>query len=201
MVEARPGEERQAIAESPLIPGLLGGRMGGRVNLSFPGGQLEEKPFCSHFIVRSRDSPGLSRALERRTGAILPVQPNTTWSGENARLIWLSPSEWLLIIDPWLPAVNQHWLTGLPAHVIDVSSGQTVLRLSGWGARDLLSAGCMLDLHPRSFPVHGAAQSVIAKTAATIVLVSDLPCFEIIARRSYAPYLWRWLCQAARGLK
>ena len=75
----------------------------------------------------------------------------------------------------------------------DISSGQTIIRLRGPRARDLLNKGCPLDLHPRVFGAGQCAQSHIGKSNALIIQVDDTPTYDIIVRRSFADYLARWL--------
>ena len=84
-------------------------------------------------------------------------------------------------------------LSGLHVAVNDISSGQTIIRLRGPRARDLLSKGCPLDLHPRVFGPGQCAQSHIGKSNALIIQVDDAPTYDIIVRRSFADYLARWM--------
>ena len=42
-----------------------------------------------------------------------------------------------------------------------------------------------------------AAQTLLAKANVTVVMTNDAPVYEVVVRRSFAPYLWRWLCHAA----
>ena len=84
-------------------------------------------------------------------------------------------------------------LSGLHVAVNDISSGQTIIRLYGPRARDVLSKGCPLDFHPRAFGAGQCAQSHIGKSNALIIQVDDAPTYDIIVRRSFADYLARWL--------
>ena len=87
---------------------------------------------------------------------------------------------------------------GAHAAVIDLSESRAVIAVSGVRARDLLSKGCTLDLHPRAFPVGTCAQTVLARASVLVHLVDDTPTFEITILRSFADYLWTWLADAAR---
>jgi sarcosine oxidase subunit gamma len=82
--------------------------------------------------------------------------------------------------------------------VTDVSSGQTVIAIDGEYARDLLAKGCTLDLHPRVFGPGACAQTLLAKAPVLICQRRDATRFELIVRRSFADYLWRWLEEAAK---
>ena len=91
----------------------------------------------------------------------------------------------------------QEALTGLHVSVNDISGGQTIIRLRGARARDVLSKGCPVDLHPRAFGAGQCAQSHIAKsTTPLIIQLDDTPTYDVIVRRSFADYLARWLKHA-----
>jgi sarcosine oxidase, subunit gamma len=194
--------------ESPLGASLLARDAGSTgawsAVIDAPEVRVVERPFRSHLILRTRDPDSLGPAVTAAWGLELPTQPNATRPGPAGRVVWLRPTEWLVMLEPE-PAGDARAQVPrspvpLPAHVIDVSSGQTVIEVGGTCSAELLSAGCMLDLHPRAFPVHRAAQTLIGKAAVTLVLADSSPTFEVVVRRSYAPYLWRWLRRAVQGL-
>ena len=133
-------------------------------------------------------------------GARAPIESNTVSRVGEAAIVWLGPDEWLVISPPdikdGLSAKLEEALAGLHASVNDISGGQTIIRLRGARARDLLNKGCPLDLHPRAFGVGKCAQSHIAKSNALIIQVDDTPTYDVIVRRSFADYLARWLNHA-----
>ena len=88
-------------------------------------------------------------------------------------------------------------MTGHVASIVDISSGQTVIRLSGPSALDVLARGCALDLHPSVFPPGACAQTLLARAQALLIAVDDTPTFDIIVRRSFAPYAAAWLKDSA----
>ena len=63
-------------------------------------------------------------------------------------------------------------------------------------AADLISRGCPLDLHVRSFPAVSLAQSQISKANVVLYCLEAETAFEITVRRSFAEYLFKWLCEA-----
>ena len=84
-----------------------------------------------------------------------------------------------------------------------MGDGLVVVRLHGLGARELLARGCTLDLHPRAFPPWRCAQTLCAKADVIIQAVDagdDEAAFDLIVRRSFADYLWRWLADASSAL-
>ena len=84
------------------------------------------------------------------------------------------------------------------AAVVELGSGQTVIEVAGPRAREVIAKGCPLDLHPRAFGPGSCAQSRLARAMVAIAQVDGAPTFELIVRRSFADYVWRWLTDACR---
>lgn len=166
-------------------------------------GQLFERPFLTHVNLRldPADAEALA-AANRVLGLQLPLTPNTTTAGQELLAAWLGPDEWLLLTEHHQPDALvtdlQAALTGHFASVVDTSAGQTVIRLSGPSALDVLARGCALDLHPSVFPPGACAQTLLARAQALLIAVDDTPTFDIIVRRSFAPYVAAWLEDSAR---
>lgn len=139
-------------------------------------------------------------AVQDALGQSLPAEPNTTSAGAH-RVYWLGPDEWLIASEhsqvAELIGRLERATRSLHASVTDVSGGQTVIRLSGPCARDVLAKGCTLDLHPDVFKTDDCAQSGLAKAAVLIACIDPAPVFDIVVRRSFADYLCRWLSRAA----
>lgn len=163
---------------------------------------LIERPFLDLAVLRGNArSPDFAKALERALGTAPPLAPNTVAHGHRHLLAWMGPDEWWLQSQaPARPALEQALrpaLQGLSACVVDVSSGYTVLELSGEHARDVLAKGCPLDLHPRVFGPGQCAQSHYFK-AGVMVRALDEGDIEVVVRRSFADYVGRMLLEAGR---
>lgn len=166
-------------------------------------GQLFERPFLTHVNLRldPADSEAL-HAAHQVLGVQLPLTPSTTTAGGDLLAIWLGPDEWLLLAehDQSEALVNdlQATLTDHVASIVDISAGQTVIRLCGPATLEILARGCALDLHPSVFPPGACAQTMLARAQALLIAVDDTPTFDIIVRRSFAPYVTAWLKDSAR---
>ena len=140
------------------------------------------------------------QAVQQATGLALPVAANTATVGGDKQLFWLGPDEWLLKAPGGqgdaLEAALRSALAGQHFSVVAMGSGSTTLSLQGAAAADLLSRGCPLDLHARSFPSGSLAQSHIAKANVVIYCLQAEQNYEITVRRSFAEYLFKWLCEA-----
>jgi len=139
-------------------------------------------------------------AVGKALDMVLPTDANTTTSGGGVTALWLGPNEWLLTAAPGLESDLaqrlREALQGVHAAVVDVTEASTVIRLSGPRARDVLAKGCPLDLHPRVFSEGRVAQSLVGPV--DVILHQTAPdAYDLYVRRSFAPYLWQWLEDAA----
>ena len=166
-----------------------------------PDGQLVERPFLTHLNLRLDPGNAEARAAVHRVfGVQLPLTPNTTTATDNLTAIWLGPDDWLLLTDHQsdAPIADLHAaLAGHVASVVDISAGQTVIRLSGPSTLNVLARGCALDLHPSVFPPGACAQTLLARAQALLIAVDATPTIDIIVRRSFAPYVAAWLQDSA----
>ena len=166
------------------------------------GVQIGERPFQGHVNLRGDSGDDVFlKAAEGVLRLALPLVPNTVVDNADLKVLWLGPDEWLIIT---LPNGESAIVESLEAalgdmfsSVTDTTGGQTVIRLSGPSARDLLAKGGPLDLHPRVFGPGRCAQTLVAKAMATIIHVDDAPTFDLVIRRSFADYLRAWLQDAA----
>ena len=150
------------------------------------------------------NNPEFLDAVETATGLALPVEPNTVASGEHD-IYWLGPNEWMLVGEQAatsrLTVALTRELEQQHAAVNDLSGGQITYRLSGEGARQLLSKGCALDLHPSVFSHGACAQTGLAKAGVILRPLHGEFGFDVLVRLSFADYLWQWLLRAGRGYR
>ena len=183
-----------------------------------PAGSLEEagRPARLRVTVMAslghlnlRGDPADARFLEAVEHALkqpLPVSPNTVSEGD-LRVFWLGPDEWLLnpsrIDLPSLAATLESALEGHHAAVNDLGGGQVQLRLQGPNWREVLAAGCTLDLHPAVFAPGRCAQTGLAKAAVLLSPLGDPGAdggdtgVDVFVRLSFSDYLLEWLATHA----
>src|SRR5262245_3137883 len=110
----------------------------------------------SHAVARLRmrswlAGGGVVDAVPRLGGQSFPAQVGETTRGE-ARILCLAPGNWL-IVSPDRAAVSlrerlEPELAGKSLVLVDVTDAFASLEVRGPAARELLSRGCGLDLHP-----------------------------------------------------
>jgi sarcosine oxidase, subunit gamma len=135
-------------------------------------------------------------------GEKLPSQVGAMIAGPT-RVLCVGPEEWLLVSEEYDPrSLCEHFGPDLAARglvLIDLTDGVAAFELKGPAARNLLSKGCGLDLHPSGFPAGRCARTRLAQLPVTVVCLDDTPRFELYVGRSYAHYLHSWLTDAAVG--
>ena len=147
-----------------------------------------------------RGQNDLAKAVKVITGCTFPPKANRFQSAGDRHVVWLGPDEYLLLCEAGKEQELQGSLNSMipsPHFAItDVSDSLCALSLRGPAVRAVLAKGCGLDLHPEKFAVGQSAQSLLALSAVTLMAVAD-DAFILICRTSFAPYVQRWLADAA----
>ena len=145
--------------------------------------------------------PGQARGgvSVRLAGLDLPVGVGSVLAGP-LRILCIAPGEWLVVAQPRLPDEIRKAVQAEAADqgfaLVDLSSGRTVLDVSGPAARRVLSEGCGLDLHPKRFCLTLSARTRLAQIPVVVDLMRDPDCFQLYVERSHARYLEEWLAGA-----
>jgi sarcosine oxidase, subunit gamma len=142
--------------------------------------------------------------LHLKAWARAPVSlPSFASRAAGARLLALGPEEWLMVCDsvdgPSLHAAVADLARTQGMAAVDLSHGMICLRVGGTAVRDVLSMGCGLDLHTRSFPAGNCTRTRLAQLAVVIECTHPEPRYELYVGTSHAAYLEGWLRDAAAG--
>ncbi|MEX2407149.1 MAG: sarcosine oxidase subunit gamma family protein [Actinomycetota bacterium] len=173
---------------------------GARSSLEGRAGDLErlgarEVPFLAQIDLR------IARSEADPVPPFLPLEPDT-WVGWIGRdVLWLGPDGWLVLDGTvatgpeGLVAELTTLLSGTHHSVVDVSANRTVLELTGEDRYELLSVGCGVDLHPRSWREGMCTQTLLARVP--VILQERSGATRLFVRPSYAGHLVDWLLAAA----
>ena len=171
---------------------------------------MAELPYASPLVELKELSPARQIGLRLRppfpaylAGLPLPLSANRVAAMGPLRALWLGPDEWLVVAEgdaPDLLPRLERAVTGRRAVVNDLSSSRAIIEIGGSGARDLLAAGCGLDLHPRAFGPGQCAQTLVAHVPVILDQLDEAPHYRLLVRRSYARWMTGWLIDAAQGL-
>jgi sarcosine oxidase subunit gamma len=148
------------------------------------------------------DGTDVRATLGRHLGLDVPGEPDATAVDGATTVLWGGPKRWLVLRpDTFGLEMSREIaeaLGDLPAAVVEVGSGRTVLRISGPQARYVLAKGCTVDLRPAALAPGTVRLTTIGHFAAALHLVDDAPTFDLIVARGFAQAFWEWLCEASR---
>ncbi|MFF2246034.1 sarcosine oxidase subunit gamma [Arthrobacter sp. NPDC058130] len=190
----------RAIRRSPashLAAAVEAGSIQGKVVLS-------EGPFQTMAGVRVDPRSEEGSRIAAVAGS-LPARSGEVGGGNGVSVLWLGPSEFLVVAPE-----NAHDSLGgdligslvealgdAPGQVVDLSANRTTFELTGPRARAVLEKGCALDLHPRSFIPGTAVNTEVGNIPVVLQKTGD-ESFRLFPRASFAEFLGRWLLDAMR---
>jgi methylglutamate dehydrogenase subunit D len=125
----------------------------------------------------------------------LPDRPRRVEAGDTA-FVWCGPEQWLAYRNP-APTEGMEAMLARPfgglAAIVDQSHGRTLLRITGPHARDALTKGVAVDLHPRAFMSGYAALTTVAHIGVHLWQIDDRPTYEFAVPRGFTLSFWHWL--------
>lgn len=186
--------------QSPLLSPLMNRQNDSQpAGIPFRGVKVAELAFLSHFNLRLQQSdPKADLAVKSLLGVELPTEPNTFDIFDNLLCAWLGPDEWLMMTPQEQPELMcqqlREELRDAFAIVHDMTSAQTIIRLTGSKITEFLGRGISYDLHPRVFKPGQCVQCVMARVPVIVLChTATERTIDLVVRRSYADYLWNWL--------
>lgn len=123
------------------------------------------------------------------------AQPLRVAVGDPAS-IWFGPDCWLLVSDGQtgssIAEECSNRLENMLCNVVDLSAALVIRRISGDGAKELLSSGCGIDFRESEFGVGSCCRTKFAQVAAIIVAVGHDE-YEMYFDQSYTAYIDDWI--------
>jgi sarcosine oxidase subunit gamma len=138
-------------------------------------------------------------ALSSAFGLALPTAGHTASAG-SMTAVWVEPGSWLIMAARAGEGELVRRLAsccGAEAAVVDQTYGKSVLHVSGECARDVLSKGCRIDLHPRVFGPRRAVTTQISHIGCTVVRADEASSFDLIVPSTFAQAFFEWLTVSA----
>ena len=155
-------------------------------------------PFRGKLVLRG--GAAIHAEAARVLGGPLPALMASAES-EHADVLGLGPDEWLILTEPdnvGALATELSAALGTVHHAVVVVSDRMIgIGVAGRRARDVLAAGCPLDLHPAVFAPGAATRTLLGKAAVVLRRPDPAERYELWVNGSFAPYLWLFLRNAA----
>lgn len=147
-----------------------------------------------------RGGSAISGAAQQVLGTGLPPMLRSA-RGEQAVILGLGPDEWLILCDSGAEAALARELRtaleGSHHALVVISDRLTGIAITGGRAREVLAAGCALDLHPSVFATGAVTRTLLGKATVVLWRPDAGDRFELLVNGSFAPYLWQFLRNAA----
>ena len=131
---------------------------------------------------------GAAADLQVFVPLLLPTRIGDISDGAAGLAVMLGPDEWLLIGET---SSDGH---GQPVSITEITERQIGLVIEGPRAAELLMSGCPLDL--ARMAAGRGTRTVYETVEITLLKLSDTR-FHVEVWRSFAPWLWAALAQAA----
>jgi len=157
-----------------------------------------EMPLLGYISLRGNAQNALfTKAAKKALGFALPILPCSLISTSWGCIYLLSPDEWLLVCDRELRAELQQKLEAAlvdnHSQVIDNSGGFTTVFVQGKNASDLLHHCTVYNLN--ALTLGKIVGTTFGKTS--VFLHQHGNGYNLIFRRSFADYIWRYLERSA----
>ncbi len=135
---------------------------------------------------------------------IPPSDPNTSSGNEKLNLLWLSPDEWLIYSNDKIDTKDFKFLEDKLYNeiskvnlgsVTNVSDHWVMINLNGTKIFELLSAGCPFNFNNFKNSKGEVTQTVLNHVD-VIIHNKNINDLNLFVRRSFAEYLYSWMCDA-----
>jgi heterotetrameric sarcosine oxidase gamma subunit len=150
-------------------------------------------------MARKGKADAASAAAKAAFGVALPLTPRRA-EGQGIAFIWAGPERWLAVTRHQTSEDLAKTLAGVFfgfASIAEQGDGRAIIRVAGPRARDVLTKGLSIDLHPRAFRPGDTAVTGAVHIEVQIWQLDDAPTYEIALFRGFAGSFWQWLTQAA----
>ena len=152
----------------------------------------------SRLIVRANNAA--ATAIGASIGVMLGSVPCRGIVSRDRAALWLGPDEWLVLAPEAEFSLLEQAIAAagdIPASVVDVSDRNHSIEITGSRAAWCLNTFCALDLDPTAFPIGMCTRTLLGK-AEIVLWRLGAETFHIEVARSFAPYVWDCLAEAAR---
>ena len=146
--------------------------------------------------------------VEKILDIIIPIEPNTVNRNNRLKILWLSPTEWLIEINKYEDYKNilsnlQKSLNSKNTAVTDVTESRTIIKLEGDHLYKLLAKFMIIDLDKNLNKELSIAQTVFIKVPIIIIrnhIEGNTPSILLYTNRSHAEYIFKILIDGSKNI-
>ena len=167
----------------------------------------EIKPVMK-LIIRGKTKDFIT-AIGKNLNMLLPIEANTSTSGESLTALWLSPDEWLLVSNEIVSEdsnnyevednlINNISKVNLGA-VTDVSDQFVMINIKGSKVFDLFATGSPFNFNVFKNKKGSVVQTILSHID-VIIHLTEINNVNLLVRRSFSEHLHSWLNDSASRL-
>ena len=167
----------------------------------------EIKPIMK-LIIRGKTKNFIT-AIGKNLNMILPIEANTSTSGEALTALWLSPDEWMLLSNEAVSEnintyevednlINNISKINLGA-VTDVSDQFVMINIKGNKVFDLFATGSPFNFNEFKGKKGSVVQTILSHID-VIIHLTEINDVNILVRRSFSEHLYSWINDSASRL-
>ena len=176
---------------------------------NYNGFNFEELPNIPKINLRGNsNNKDFINNIGKILDTLLPIEPNTCNNNVKLKIIWLSPSEWLIEIY----AINdfekifsdlKNSLNTQNTAVTDITENRTILQLNGPNLYKLLAKFMVIDLDSVLCKEYSVAQTIFIKVPVLIIRnhkENQQQCVSLHTNRSHAQYIIDLLIDGSQNI-
>ena len=167
----------------------------------------EIKPVMK-LIIRGKTKDFIT-TIGKNLNMLLPIEANTSTSGESLTALWLSPDEWMLISNEIVSEnsnnyevednlINNVSKVNLGA-VTDVSDQFVMINIKGSKVFDLFATGSPFNFNVFKNKKGSVVQTILSHID-VIIHLTEINNVNLLVRRSFSEHLHSWLNDSASRL-
>ena len=167
----------------------------------------EIKPIMK-LIIRGKTKDFIT-AIGKNLNMILPIEANTSTSGQTLTALWLSPDEWMLVSNETISEktntyevednlINNISKVNLGA-ITDVSDQFVIINIKGSKVFDLFATGSPFNFNEFKNKKGSVVQTILSHID-VIIHLTEINSVNLFVRRSFSEHLNSWLNDSASRL-
>ena len=177
-------------------------------NKSYPNLEMKEIKPIMKLIVRGKTKDFIT-TIGKNLNMILPIEANTSTSGETLTALWLSPDEWMLVSNETISEgtntyeVEDNLINNISkvklGAITDVSDQFVMINIKGSKVFDLFATGSPFNFNVFKNKKGSVVQTILSHID-VIIHLTEINNVNLLVRRSFSEHLHSWLNDSASRL-
>ena len=175
---------------------------------TYSGLEIKEIKPIMKLIIRGKTKDFIT-AIGKNLNMILPIEANTSTSGQTLTALWLSPDEWMLVSNETISEktntyevednlINNISKVNLGA-ITDVSDQFVMINIKGSKVFDLFATGSPFNFNEFKNKKGSVVQTILSHID-VIIHLTEINSVNLFVRRSFSEHLNSWLNDSASRL-